>query len=100
MLWGKGQLRQIAVQIAAFSDSPEKNNDEPIKIVNINVNGFRSRLSELRQFMNSSNDNIVYAFNDTRLTSHCKNIYLPGYQIISEAALQTGPSVSSLVRSK
>ena len=100
MLWGKGQLRQIAVQIAAFSDSPEKNNDEPIKIVNINVNGFRSRLSELRQFMNSSNDNIVYAFNDTRLTSDCKNIYLPGYQIISEAALQTGPSVSSLVRSK
>ena len=55
---------------------------ENIKVVTLNVNGFRSRESELRNFIQETGRNCVYALNDTRLSDDVTVKKIQGFSML------------------
>ena len=85
------------VKAAAFS--------EKIKVITVNVNGFRSRESELRKYVNEQGNNCVFALNDTRLTHNVNVRNIPGYSMIRKdrelsARMATAGGVAFLIPSR
>ena len=48
------------------------------------MNGFRSRIGEIKEYLRSKDNNVILVMNDTRLRKNLKNMDLPGYDIIRE----------------
>ena len=55
-----------------------------MKIININVNGYRSKESEIRRFIEGQGANCIFALNDTRLREDTKIARIRGYSMIRE----------------
>ena len=76
--------------------------DKNIKIVTINVNGFRSREKELRRFIQETGSNCVYALNDTRLTENVVISQIQGFSMLRydrplDNAMATAGGVALLI---
>ena len=51
-----------------------------IKITTVNVNGFRSREDQIRNYLANEGE-CVLALNDTRLNQNITNLAIPGYTV-------------------
>ena len=78
---------QAAFQQEIFADL--------IKIININVNGFRSKEAQLRRFISEQGNNCIFAFNDTRLKQDIQIIQIPGYSMIREDKTYNGTTATA-----
>lgn len=55
-----------------------------IKIIGVNVNGFRARESQIRKYIMEQGDNCVFALSDTRLKENITVRNIPGYSMLRE----------------
>ncbi len=53
-----------------------------IRITTVNVNGFRARENQIRNYL-ASEEECILAMNDTRLSQNRMNIAIPGYRMIT-----------------
>ena len=65
-----------------------------IRIVTVNVNGFRARENEIRKYL-ADKEECVLAVNDTRLSQNNANIAIPGYRMLREDKVCHGPMATA-----
>ena len=73
-------------RITTTSISPVVTFNRQIKIIQINVNGYASRVNQLRSFVDGS-ENCILLLNDTRLKGKTKCSDIPGYRMIRQDKL-------------
>ena len=61
-----------------------------IKITTVNVNGFRSREDQIRNYLANEGE-CVLALNDTRLNQNITNLAIPGYRMLRKDKVFQGP---------
>ena len=55
---------------------------DKIKIINVNVNGFRARESQLRNYVSEQGEHCLFSFSDTRLKESIKVKNFKGYTLL------------------
>ena len=59
--------RQSSGHLYQIGQAKRKTFNDKVKVISLNVNGFRSREAEIRRFLNEQGKNCVLALSDTRL---------------------------------
>ena len=80
--WQEGGQITRGLKLGQFADR--------VKIINVNVNGFRSKEAEIRRFIEGEGKNCIFALNDTRLRHSIKIAKIPGYSMIREDKTYNG----------
>ena len=62
-----------------------------VKIISINVNGLRTRESDLTRFIDEEGENCIYALSDTRLTKDTNIRRIEGYSMLRSDRVIQGP---------
>ena len=63
---------------------------DQIRIININVNGFRIKETQIKKYIAEIGNNSIFAISDTRLTKNARISKIPGYSMLREDRTYNG----------